>query len=299
MTLFWNINGRVRFLHDSNILAWLNNFDIIFLSETHINKGQNFLLPGYNFYHNSNKESHSVNYGGISCFIKYAVLPDISSVNCNFNNHIIVDFKNNFRLFGSYIHPFDSMYFNPETMHQIPLSFKHSERAVIGGGDYNSRVGDIHYESLLPNQYYRKNPDCTVNSHGKLLIKILRSQNLSLLNNQTLGEKVFHGDFTYDKCGKKSQIDLCIANLPALSYVDAFHIHNIPFNFSDHLPISVKFNYAVHPKFILQEVSADLLTDATTVSSCKPSKLHNIDWTAYETTASINIDTMLGCVPGN
>ena len=44
---FWNINGRWTFLKDDNIIKWIKQFNIIFLTETHFTKGQIFDIPGY------------------------------------------------------------------------------------------------------------------------------------------------------------------------------------------------------------------------------------------------------------
>ena len=111
--LFWNINGRVTFLRDTNILAWLNNFNLIFLSETHFTEGQIFDIHGYNTYHNTNSiVSDAKPRGGLSCFIKNNIHSHVKTVNVSFDYHIVVDFKNSYRIFSSYIPPIDSIYYN-------------------------------------------------------------------------------------------------------------------------------------------------------------------------------------------
>ena len=50
-----------------------------------------------------------------------------------------------------------------------------SNCSFIGGGDFNSRVGDV---SPLSGARYRKNPDANVNSHGKMIKKVCKACNV-------------------------------------------------------------------------------------------------------------------------
>ena len=51
--LFWNVNGRCRFLNDPIVHKWVSDFNVMFISETHLTKGQKFVIEGYIPFHNS------------------------------------------------------------------------------------------------------------------------------------------------------------------------------------------------------------------------------------------------------
>ena len=292
-TIFWNINGRARFLNDSNIFAWLNQYDIIFISETHFARGQIFNLPGFRSFHNSNciATNLRISYGGISCFIKSRLFAFINSVDTSFTNHIVIYFKNNHRLFGSYIPPIDSFYYDPDFHHQIPLFFNKAEShyAIIGAGDFNSRVGNIS-QKLPKGWHYHDNIDTVRNTHGNLLLQMSSKHKFYVLNNLNINEQCFTGDYTFEKGGRKSQIDLCLANQAGIRSIDTFQIHDIPFNFSDHKPISILCSINLEPFDILNQVSHDLLTGPVTEFVKRAPKVENVNWEAYTKTASINLD---------
>ena len=70
--LFWNINGRARLLRSDFINNWLiSNCDILFLSETHFTKGQQFDIENFYAKHNPfSTVDDKYPRGGISCFVK-------------------------------------------------------------------------------------------------------------------------------------------------------------------------------------------------------------------------------------
>ena len=232
-SLFWNINGRWRFLKDNVIVKWINNFEIIFISETNFTKGQMFEIPGYKVFHNSfSSVSDMFPRWGISCFIKQSIVQHIDQVNTDHDNHIVITFKGGHKLFGSYIPPSDSIYFSDEYLYGIPnfLSPADTGKIVIGGGDLNSRIGS--YSIPPPSSgEYRMNPDSEINSNGRQLSLILKSFHAYALNNLTNMNKVFDGDFTFHKADRKSQNDIIICNLAGLNSCESFDIINIPFNF--------------------------------------------------------------------
>ena len=79
---FWNINGRKHLIRSEKIQKWLSkNFDIVFLSETHLLKGEKYKIDSFKDYHNafSTNEDQKAR-GGVSCFINNSALPHISKV---------------------------------------------------------------------------------------------------------------------------------------------------------------------------------------------------------------------------
>ena len=129
------------------------------MSETHFTEGQKFELPDYQEYHNPFSDALCRQpCGGVSAFIHQSIQEFIEHVDRTHTNHIVVTFKGGHRIFGSYIQPSESIHFSEECMWDIPFFFtpKDSDKIILGGGDLNSRVGDLRNK----NSYvYRKNPD--------------------------------------------------------------------------------------------------------------------------------------------
>lgn len=264
----------------------------MFISETHFTKGQKFDIPGYKSFHNSfSSISDKKSRWGISCFISNSYIQYVLDVNCHNNNHILVTFKGQHRLFGSYIPPSDSIYYSEEYFYNFShfMSPVDSDCTFIGGGDLNCRVNN---NTKAPTSMsYRKNPDNGINSNGRLLLKLCNSFNFFIINNLNYKNKIFDGKFTFNKADRKSQNDLCISNLAGLESIQSFDIHEVPFNFSDHLPLSLSIILNFNTESISKKVSADILTHSFDRPTQRPKKINpkNINWDAFQTTTSINL----------
>ena len=290
--LYWNINGRWRFLKDDYFFSWLKEFNLIFISETHFTKGQKFDLDDYKSYHNCFSDVNSRKpCSGVSAFIHSSIQDYVCTVDdSNYSNHIVVDLKGGHRISGSYIPPSDSVHYSEEFIWSIPSFFtpKDSDRIFLGGGDMNSRVGHIPSNTSWT---YRKNPDKEVNTNGRTMKKICNKFNLIILNNLNTTNNNFDGDFTYSKDGKNSQVDLCIANEHAARSVSAFRIHKLPTNFSDHSPISTSLEIDVTASIPSSQVLADILSNSGDDTNRKRQRKlpTNINWEAYVNTATIDL----------
>ena len=282
------------FFKDDNIVRWITQFDIIFLTETHFTKGQTFDLSNYKSYHNpiSTVNDRKARWG-ISCFISNKTMQYVLNVDRTFDNHILVTLKEGHRIFGSYIPPSDSIYYKDEYFYAVPtfLSPIDNDRVFIGGGDMNSRVGERVQLPKEVNGVYRANPDTFTNSHGKILKNICKNSNCVLLNNLEYNAKRFDGDFTFERAGNKSQNDFCITNVTGLRYVEMFTIHNLAFNFSDHKPISATCKIPILTGANPSSVAKDLLSNACDKSMKRQKKIDSacMDWKAYETLASLKL----------
>ena len=110
----------------------------MFLSETHLLKGEKFKLNNYVDYPNP-FSSHTVRKarGGVSCFIKNAIVEFIEEVDLNSPDHILVRFTNGNVVFASYIAPIDSPYYDPLNFSSVANAFVpvNNECNVFGGGD--------------------------------------------------------------------------------------------------------------------------------------------------------------------
>ena len=81
-------------------------------------------------------------------------------------------------------------YTSDEYMWSMPSFFiqKDSDRIFLGGGDMNSRIGNI------PNcttWTCRENPDVEINMNGRNMTKICMKYNLMILNNLNFDELQF------------------------------------------------------------------------------------------------------------
>ena len=118
--------------------------------------------------------------------------------------------KGGHTLFGNYVPPSDSIYFDDTCLADLCNAFlpKNSDYAVIGGGDFNARFGNLYY-APIPGSKYRINCDEIINSHGRIL-------------------KIYF---------QESQIDICLSNLKGIDYIKSFTVEEIGWNPSDHQPV--------------------------------------------------------------
>ena len=261
------------------------NFDIIFISETHLTKGQLFELPDFVARHNPYSTVDDAKArGGVSCFVTHDYLSQIKEIVCEIPENIVINFKNGDSVFGTYIPPSDSRYFAPTDFSNVANVFVPVEenRVILGGGDLNGRVGNVKYQ-LPTGLSYAPNVDGIENDHGKEIIKICRTFKAFIVNNLKFKEKIFESTFTYQKGEKKSQNDLILANMTALQTITDFTVHDVLWNPSDHKPISVtlklqslKGEYGIQASHdISDESSYDNLRKAKKISS------HKVNWDDY------------------
>ena len=226
---FYNVNGRTYLLLSDHILVWLQtNFDIVFVTETHLTKGTRFSLPDFTQYHNPLSDHNDRKpHGGVSCFVKNSILPYVRKVYRDTREMIIVEFSGGHKIFGCYIVPRDSPYSDEGDFARVANVFspKNSSTVIIGGGDVNSRVGDLKMK-LPVNCSYRKNVDEVTNEYGKLLTSVCQSVKSYVVNNMDIGLLSMGGDFTFMKGDRKSQNDLILSNSSGLSVIRNFVIHD-------------------------------------------------------------------------
>ena len=135
---------------------------------------------------------------------------------------------------------------------------------VVGGGDINSRVGDVTI----------KTPDQIVNSHGLEVIKICETFKCLILNNMSTDNKNFDGKFTFHKGDRKSQNDIVLSNFKAIHCIRDFKIHELNWNPSDHCPVSTIMQITITDKNVRLNASADLLTTAGEFYQSKPKRIY-------------------------
>lgn len=298
--LFWNINGFTELIKSAEVLGWLNkNCDICFVSETHMTKGENFDIENFKcINHPFSDVLGSKPRGGVMCMIKDDYMQYVTKINRDIPDNIVITFHGGHTIFGSYIPPSDSIYYNETCFASIPNIFQNDDgsRVILGGGDLNSRVGNIVQTLPLLGASYRPNVDKMANTHGKLFKKICRSYNCYVLNNLTIGNKEFDGDFTFSKGGRKSQNDICVSNAAGLRNTEEFSIHRIGWNFSDHFPISVKMKLEMYDSSVPMAASADILSSASNEVNKRKCKINSseVDWEGYRIIAKREMEMMQG-----
>lgn len=257
--------GRINFISSDYPYEWVkNNSDIVFISETHLVKGQVFKLKDYKDFHNSFSEYSSVKpRGGVSCFVKHNLLQYIENVSRNEEGIITIFFKNGSVIFGSYIPPSDSPYFDPADFSKLANKFTPigNEQTVIGGGDINCRVGNGRLNLPEPGALYKHNVDEVINSHGRMLRKLCYSFKCFIVNNLVYAGKDFSSSYTFYKGNRKSQNDILLANKAGLSSLSKFELQNLGWNPSDHVPILATCELPFAKESAAKAASFDILSD--------------------------------------
>ena len=95
---------------------------------------------------------------------------------------------------------------------------------LLLGGDLNCRYGNLNDIFRNQNMHYNDNMDVTSNNHGRTYGTELCKVGKIFPLNHLVGKKVFPGDFTYYKGGKKSQIDFVYTNSTGLKFIKDFII---------------------------------------------------------------------------
>ena len=104
-------------------------------------------------------------------------------------------------------------------------------------GDLNARIGDISYAD--PIITHCRNPDTTINSNGRNLLKWTENRDdMVLLNGLQYMEKKFDSNFTFYRGTQRSQNDLAFSN--DIRSITSFNIHQKMVE-SDHCPISLDY----------------------------------------------------------
>ena len=119
------MNGRMAYLKTNAVNDWLiNHFDICFITETHMTKGELFILHSYLSFHNAySQQDCRYPRGGISCFIKKTFMKNVLHVNTSIENFIILTLIGNHTLFGVYIEPSDSIYYDESLFAELSNLF--------------------------------------------------------------------------------------------------------------------------------------------------------------------------------
>ena len=233
---FWNVNGRWSIID----VKFMDNFDIIFLSETHVNGSLLKHVDGYKII--SDPSFASNNSGGMVAYVKLKLFPYITNIRfskCTLSFSLSI--LPGFCFILVYMYPLDSMNYelNDFGIYSEEISYwlDYGFTPYIGG-DFNSRLGNLNILSQRSLKWrYNNNFDDIVNGHGRLLSNVSELHNILPLNHCCYYDKVFDGKFTYHKAGKRSQIDFVFTNQGGRKFITDFKIRDTDWHLSDHLPL--------------------------------------------------------------
>ena len=245
LVMWWNINRRL-----SEILKNISPIseqkpDVVFVSETSAGYDAIPNIQGYAKY--ADKDVRALNHGGIAFYVKNALVPHVFNVNFN---TCYVSFRLNFMpsivFIGCYIQPENSRYFEPNMFSELGsflLSLREKKLIPFVGGDLNCRFGDLNLLQDDNGLLYDNNIDSITNKHGITYGKdICTVGDVFPVNHLIYRGKVFEGDFTYFKGGKKSQIDFVYSCKDGLKIIKNFTIQKDNWHLSDHRAISVELS---------------------------------------------------------
>ena len=106
-------------------------------------------------------------------FIKNKLMNHVEGVDKKFNDTVVVYMSSNIAVYGSYIAPRNSKYFDDQfdILDTHTVNSKEDGRKWIICGDLNSRMGCL---TELNGFTYTDNIDTEINQHGRQLLNIMQ-----------------------------------------------------------------------------------------------------------------------------
>ena len=258
-------------INDVDFLDFVNNFDIIFLSETWQKAHDQFDINGYitvpvpRPQSSNSKRGH----GGICLFYKSSLQKGISiseianeGVMWITLDKLFFGFDDNVYICFCYIPPSNSVYFKEHNLgffEMIESGVRKYQKygKICIMGDLNARCGERsdllsdapNLERYLPiddNDYmfenhndipFRFTMDRTVNHSGGKLLDMCLSTDLRIVNGR-LGDDAGTGSYTFMSSKGNSVIDYAIVSYQLFSYIKDFIVHDM-LTCSTHCPIEI------------------------------------------------------------
>ena len=219
--LSWNVNGLVRKLTDTNFLDYVNDYQILLLTETWIgrNNVMNLEINGYSSEHVfGNKSPGCVKgrySGGISLYVKDYLKDRVKVIDKNSAGLLwlkidsdLFDFKEDVFICSTYIPPSDSRVFISSDCNyweeiEKGIESYSSLGKVYVTGDMNGRTSDfpdiLDFDRYLEdNDLYaemshvplRVNQDHFVDQHDRKLLELCKSSGFIIANGRLDDERI-------------------------------------------------------------------------------------------------------------
>ena len=235
--LTWHINGVKNKFLEEEVQTFLKKFDIVLINETHFN--ERIKVPeGFIFEGRSWKIESKSPRGGVVLYRNTECEAQITILCDSMRDCVVFEIKNSDMVIAAqYIPPSNSVYYNDVYMENVKLLHeKFKKRRLIMLGDWNSRVGDISYTD--PRITHYRNPDDTVNSNGRQILKwIEQNQDMLLMNGLKYEDKHFDSDYSFYRGRLMSQNDIAFSN--DIKSISSFKILQKMVQ-SDHCPVSLE-----------------------------------------------------------
>ena len=236
------MNGRWATINKK----FLNEKDIVFLSETHANVKSLESVPDFESFGDPSFPLFQKHGGQIalvrSVYAQY--ISDLRFTKCtiSFSLRVIPEVV----FMGVYVYPPTSLNHKDTdfavVINEIDYWLSKGYTPYIGG-DFNSRIGDIKETSSRSLKWrYEVNADKTTNGNTSSFRDMCEVLNILPLNHCIYKNKIFSGGFTYFKGGKKYQIDFVLTNNAGRKNVVDFSMVTEGWHFSDHIPLDMKTN---------------------------------------------------------
>ncbi len=235
----WNVCGVREKLNDPEILKFLMQYDLVWLLE--VKSAYEKSVPGFYMY--NNKSRVGCNRGGVMLLIKCALMQYVTNVNMEEDDMIWVNLSvcKDVKFGGVYIPPEDSLYCEASPFRALSEMCLNT-RDVVVLGDFNARVGS-HVLSCGDGSVYRYDgvKDPVVNSHGRMLRNMCRSNNMVVMNHLNRKGTTLGGDLSFRRGSRwTSEIDLCVVTSDCVRFVSSVEV-NKSVKGSDHAPICVDY----------------------------------------------------------
>ena len=234
--LSWNCNGKLK--QSIEFLQKYLHFHIIHISETKHNSFTEFKVPKkFTPLSRPGIRLGDRDRGGNIVFIRTVLYKRIRKTRY-FEWGIVLYFNESVLVFVYFV-PSDSRYYKDESFTEL-FTFLcgviTNGKPVFITGYHNSRFGNL----MFTNKSYDENVDTEKNSQGTLLANIYNECGFYPLNHLRDNGQVFHGDFTFFRDTRKSQVDFLFTN----NHVDIsyFHLDNKGLELSDHKMILFTLN---------------------------------------------------------
>ena len=261
-----NVCGLKRKVLYPEFSSLVNNYDMLSVCETKLDRYDLIELPGYVFFSQCRKQKYIRKSGGIGVFIKQSLFPHVSHIESDSDYVLWLSISK--KVFNTdediyvgaiYIPPNDSKFYNPDEIENFNVEITNmcvSNKYVLLMGDFNARtqnkqdfleednffikyfdfdkdmishfsVSSVLDQCKLPKK--RTSQDKVINNEGNKLIDICKSNNLFILNGRCGTDKNI-GAMTFRNL---SVIDYSIVSQHALQFVNMFEILEVDPLFSD------------------------------------------------------------------
>ena len=222
---------------DEEVQTFLKIFDIVLINETHFN--ERVKVPdGFIFEGRSKKIESKIPRGGVALYRNTECEVQITILCDSMRDCVVFEIKNSDMVIAAqYIPPSNSVYYNDMYMENLKLIHeKFRKKRLIMLGDWNSRIGDVYYAD--PGITHYTNPDNTINSSGRQLLKwIEQNQDMLLLNGLRYENKNFDSTYTFYRGRSMSQNDVAFSN--DIRSITSFNILQKMVQ-SDHCPVTLE-----------------------------------------------------------